>query len=60
MAFMSSSNNNPSNTNQEVNTAHGVSTAITQVNVANFINIDILSDVVICAFLSSQPNSPQL
>ncbi|GJW42494.1 ribonuclease H-like domain-containing protein, partial [Tanacetum coccineum] len=60
MAFMSSSNNNTSSTNEAINTAHGVSTASTQVNVANSINIDNLSDAVICAFFASQPNSPQL
>ncbi|GKC06110.1 putative ribonuclease H-like domain-containing protein [Tanacetum coccineum] len=66
MAFVSSSNNNTSSTNgavntaQAVNTAHGVSTTSTQVNAANFTNIDNLSDVVICAFFASQPNSPQL
>ncbi|GKB59701.1 hypothetical protein Tco_0915887 [Tanacetum coccineum] len=60
MAFMSFSNNNTSSTNEAVNTAHGVSTTSTQVNAANFTNIDNLSDVVICAFFSSQPNSPQL
>ncbi|GJU64797.1 putative ribonuclease H-like domain-containing protein, partial [Tanacetum coccineum] len=43
-----------------INTAHGVSTASTQVNAANFTNIDNLSDAVICAFFASQPNSPQL
>ncbi|GJX24928.1 retrovirus-related pol polyprotein from transposon TNT 1-94 [Tanacetum coccineum] len=37
--------------------ANGVSAANTQVNASN---IDNLSDVVICAFLSSQPNNPQL
>ncbi|GKD17602.1 hypothetical protein Tco_1206760, partial [Tanacetum coccineum] len=47
-------------TNKAVNTAHGVSTASTQVNAANFTNIDNLSDAVICAFFTSQPNSPQL
>ncbi|GKB88676.1 hypothetical protein Tco_0960948 [Tanacetum coccineum] len=47
MAFVSSSNNNTSSTNEAVNTAHGVSTAITQVNVAYATNIDNLSDVVI-------------
>ncbi|GKB27935.1 hypothetical protein Tco_0867336 [Tanacetum coccineum] len=64
MAFMSSSNNNNSSTNgahystaQAVNTANGVSTANTQVNSSN---IDNLSDVVICTFLASQPNNPQL
>ncbi|GJW22870.1 hypothetical protein Tco_0033492 [Tanacetum coccineum] len=63
MAFVSSSNNNNSSTNgavstaQAVNTANGVSAANTQVNAAN---IDNLSDAVICAFLASQPNNPQL
>ncbi|GKA16818.1 hypothetical protein Tco_0696655 [Tanacetum coccineum] len=60
MAFVSSSNNNTSSTNKAVNTAHGVSTASTQVNAANSTNIDNLSDAVICAFFASQPNSPQL
>ncbi|GJU39422.1 hypothetical protein Tco_1192379 [Tanacetum coccineum] len=63
MAFVSSSNNNNSSTNgavstaQAVNTANGVSAANTQVNASN---IDNLSDYVICAFLASQPNNPQL
>ncbi|GKG21488.1 hypothetical protein Tco_0384083, partial [Tanacetum coccineum] len=35
MAFVSSSNNNTSSTNEAINTAHGVYTASTQVNVAN-------------------------
>ncbi|GJT65205.1 hypothetical protein Tco_1016685 [Tanacetum coccineum] len=39
-----------SNTNEAVNTAHGVSTTSTQVNDANSTNIDNLSDAVICAF----------
>nr|GEY17866.1 hypothetical protein [Tanacetum cinerariifolium] len=66
MDFISSSNNNTSNTNravnttQAVNTAHRVSTASTQVNATYSTNIDNLSDVVICAFFTSQPNSPQL
>nr|GEY35134.1 retrovirus-related Pol polyprotein from transposon TNT 1-94 [Tanacetum cinerariifolium] len=47
-------------TNRAVNAAHGVSTASTQVNAAFSTNIDNLSDVVICAFLASQLNSPQL
>nr|GEV25117.1 reverse transcriptase domain-containing protein [Tanacetum cinerariifolium] len=41
----------------KVNTALGVSTSDTKVITAN---IDNLSDVVICAFLASQPSSPQL
>ncbi|GKC84573.1 hypothetical protein Tco_1140290 [Tanacetum coccineum] len=63
MAFVSSSNNNNTSTNgavstaQAVNTANGVSAANTQVNAAN---IDNFSDAVICAFLASQPNNPQL
>ncbi|GJW24183.1 hypothetical protein Tco_0037994 [Tanacetum coccineum] len=60
MAFVSSSNNNTNSTNEAVNTAHGVSTASTQVNAANFTNIDNLSDDVICSFFASQLNSPQL
>ncbi|GJR36172.1 hypothetical protein Tco_1211856 [Tanacetum coccineum] len=58
MAFVSS--NNSGSTNEVVNTAHGVFTASTQANVANLINVDNLSDVVICAFFTSQPSSPQL
>ncbi|GKF66275.1 hypothetical protein Tco_0192792, partial [Tanacetum coccineum] len=60
MAFVSSSNNNTSSTNEVVNTAHEVSTTSTLVNAANSTNINKLSDVVICAFFTSQPNSPQL
>nr|GEZ22812.1 hypothetical protein [Tanacetum cinerariifolium] len=45
---------------QEVNTAHEVSTASTQVNAAFSTNIDNLSDAIICSFFVSQPNSPQL
>nr|GEX07869.1 uncharacterized mitochondrial protein AtMg00810-like [Tanacetum cinerariifolium] len=60
MAFVSSSNNNTSSTNGTVNTAHGVSTASTQVNAAYSTNIDNLNDAVICSFFASQPNSPQL
>ncbi|GJX33286.1 hypothetical protein Tco_0243141, partial [Tanacetum coccineum] len=50
MAFVSSSNNITNNINEVVNTAHGVSTASTQVNAVNFTIIDNLSDVVICSF----------
>nr|GEX26752.1 hypothetical protein [Tanacetum cinerariifolium] len=66
MAFVSFSNNNSSSTNGTVNTAqavnifHGVSTTSTQVNATYSTNIDNLSDVVICSFFASQPNSPQL
>ncbi|GKB10267.1 DNA helicase, partial [Tanacetum coccineum] len=44
MAFVSSSNNNTSSSNEAVNTAHGVTTASTQVNTAYSTNIDNLSD----------------
>nr|GEX77960.1 hypothetical protein [Tanacetum cinerariifolium] len=60
MAFVSSSNNNTSSTNETVNTAHGVSTAITQVNDIYSTNIDNLIDAVICSFFASKPNSLQL
>ncbi|GJU14883.1 hypothetical protein Tco_1142849 [Tanacetum coccineum] len=56
MAFVSSSNNNTSSTNEAVNTAHGVYTASTQVNVAYSTNIDNLSDTVICAFFNTGRN----
>ncbi|GJS69456.1 transcription factor TGA9-like protein isoform X1 [Tanacetum coccineum] len=48
------------NSNEAVNVAHGVTIASTQVNTAYSTNIDNLSDVVICLFFASQPNSPQL
>nr|GEV47140.1 hypothetical protein [Tanacetum cinerariifolium] len=64
MAFVFSSNNSSTNeainAAQAVNTANGVSTTNTQVNAAFSLNINNLSDAVICAFLASQPNSPQL
>ncbi|GJV76065.1 hypothetical protein Tco_1507649 [Tanacetum coccineum] len=44
MAFVSSSNNNTSSSNEAVNVAHGVTTASTQVNTAYSTNIDNLSD----------------
>ncbi|GJW66957.1 hypothetical protein Tco_0121381 [Tanacetum coccineum] len=47
MDFVSSLNNNTSNSNEAVNAAHGVSTASTQVNTAYSTNIDNLSDAVI-------------
>ncbi|GKF47841.1 hypothetical protein Tco_0141092 [Tanacetum coccineum] len=60
MAFVSSSNNNTSNSNEAVNAAHRVTTASTQVNTAYSTNIDNLSDAVICSFFASQPNGTQL
>ncbi|GJZ53883.1 hypothetical protein Tco_0608768 [Tanacetum coccineum] len=46
-----------SSTNKAYNTAYGVSAAHTQ---SIPTSRDNLSDVVICSFLASQPNSPQL
>ncbi|GJS81096.1 hypothetical protein Tco_0747637 [Tanacetum coccineum] len=60
VAFVSSNStnsNNNSSTNEENNTTYGVSAAHTQSNPTSG---DNLSDAVICAFLASQPNSPQL
>nr|GFC35479.1 hypothetical protein [Tanacetum cinerariifolium] len=61
MAFVSSLNNNSTNAAvniaQVVNPALRVSTSGTQINTAN---IDNLSDIIICAFLASQPSIPQL
>ncbi|GJS50758.1 hypothetical protein Tco_0624120 [Tanacetum coccineum] len=58
VAFVSSnSTNSNSSTNEADNTAYGVSTAHTQSSPTSG---DNLSDVVICAFLASQPNSPQM
>ncbi|GJW54004.1 hypothetical protein Tco_0098089 [Tanacetum coccineum] len=58
VAFVSSnSTNSNSSTNEADNTAYGVSAAHTQ---SNPTSRDNLSDAVICAFLASQPNSPQM
>ncbi|GJU27672.1 hypothetical protein Tco_1166293 [Tanacetum coccineum] len=58
VAFVSSnSTNSNSSTNEADNTAYEVSAAHTQSNPTSG---DNLSDVVICAFLASLPNSPQL
>ncbi|GKC08234.1 ribonuclease H-like domain-containing protein, partial [Tanacetum coccineum] len=58
MAFMSSNiTNSNSSTNEANNTNYGVSAAHTQSNPTYG---DNLSDAMICAFLASQPNSPQL
>nr|GEX70337.1 hypothetical protein [Tanacetum cinerariifolium] len=58
MAFVSSNSKN--STNEADNTAFRVSTAHSQGNTVNSTSVDNLSDVVIYAFLASQPNSPQL
>ncbi|GJT84382.1 hypothetical protein Tco_1058724 [Tanacetum coccineum] len=60
VAFVSNSTNNTNNTNNADNTAYEVSTAHTQGNGVNTTSLDNLCDAVICAFLASQPNSPQL
>ncbi|GJX82754.1 hypothetical protein Tco_0332235 [Tanacetum coccineum] len=57
MAFVSP--NNSGSTNEAVNTAHEVSAVSTQANASNPTNVDNLSNDVICAFFSSQPNNPQ-
>ncbi|GKC33526.1 putative ribonuclease H-like domain-containing protein [Tanacetum coccineum] len=54
VAFVSAN----SSTNGAVNTTHGATTTSTQATAINSTAIDNLSDVVICAFFSSQPNSP--
>ncbi|GKD37066.1 hypothetical protein Tco_1257273 [Tanacetum coccineum] len=59
-AFVFNNTNNTNNTNKVDNTAHGVSTTHTQGNGVNSIILDNLCDVMICAFLVSQPNSPKL
>ncbi|GKE17574.1 ribonuclease H-like domain-containing protein [Tanacetum coccineum] len=64
VAFVSNSTNNTNSTNKADDTAHGVSTTHstthTYGNGVNSICIDNLCNAVICAFLVSQPNSPQL
>ncbi|GJU81363.1 hypothetical protein Tco_1283728 [Tanacetum coccineum] len=60
VAFVSNSTNNTNSTNKADNTAHEVSTVHTQRNFVNSTSLDNICDVVICAFLASQLNSPQL
>ncbi|GKB57272.1 hypothetical protein Tco_0913458, partial [Tanacetum coccineum] len=60
VAFVSSNSTNSNNnniTNEADNTTYRVSATHTQSNPTSG---DNLSDAVICAFLASQPNSPQL
>ncbi|GKD58215.1 ribonuclease H-like domain-containing protein [Tanacetum coccineum] len=52
--------NSTSSTNGAVNITYGATTASTQATAVNLTTINNLSDVVICAFFVSQPNSPQL
>ncbi|GJR99891.1 putative ribonuclease H-like domain-containing protein [Tanacetum coccineum] len=56
-AKKTSTNSNKNNINEVDNTTYGVSAAHTQSNPTSG---DNLSDVMIYAFLASQPNSPQL
>nr|GFB53413.1 hypothetical protein [Tanacetum cinerariifolium] len=58
VAFISS--NSTSSTSEADNTAFEVSTTHSQGNTVNSTSVDNLSDVVICVFLASHPNSPQL
>nr|GEU99338.1 hypothetical protein [Tanacetum cinerariifolium] len=58
MAFVSS--NSTSSTNEVDTTTSGVSTAHTQGTTVNSTSVDNLSDAMICAFLASQPITPQL
>nr|GFB17272.1 hypothetical protein [Tanacetum cinerariifolium] len=51
---------NTSSINGTVNTGHGVITPSTQATAVNSTTIENFSDVVICSFFASQPNSPQL
>ncbi|GKE44179.1 ribonuclease H-like domain-containing protein, partial [Tanacetum coccineum] len=61
VAFVSSNNTNNNNIANEVdNTAYGVSAAYTQSNHVYYTFVDNLSDAMICSFLASHPNSPQL
>nr|GEV45866.1 hypothetical protein [Tanacetum cinerariifolium] len=52
--------NSTISTNEADNTAYGISIAHTQGNTIKSTFVDSLSDVVICAFLASHPNSSQL
>ncbi|GJT57091.1 hypothetical protein Tco_0992145, partial [Tanacetum coccineum] len=58
VAFVSS--NSTSSTNGAVNTTHGATIASTQATDVNSTTINNLSDAVIYAFFTSQPNNPQL
>ncbi|GKF70669.1 hypothetical protein Tco_0203726, partial [Tanacetum coccineum] len=64
VVFVSNSTNNTNNTHKVGDTAHEVSTThittYTHHNGGNSICLDNLYDAMICAFLASQPNSPQL
>nr|GFA02496.1 hypothetical protein [Tanacetum cinerariifolium] len=58
MTFVSSKST--SSTNEADTTASGFSTAHNQGTAVNSTSVDNLNDAMICAFLASQPNTPQL
>ncbi|GJV17909.1 putative ribonuclease H-like domain-containing protein [Tanacetum coccineum] len=64
VAFVSNSTNNTNNTHEADDSSHEISTTQstthTQHNSSNIVCLDNLCDAVICAFLVSQPNCPQL
>nr|GEZ71282.1 hypothetical protein [Tanacetum cinerariifolium] len=58
MAFLSSKST--SSTNEADTNASRVSTSQTQGTTVNSTSVDNISDAMICAFLASQPNTPEL
>ncbi|GJY62902.1 hypothetical protein Tco_0464362 [Tanacetum coccineum] len=64
VAFVSNSTNNTNSTHKGDNSSHEISTTQstthTHHNGSNTVCLDNLCDAVICAFLASQPNCPQL
>ncbi|GKC25789.1 ribonuclease H-like domain-containing protein [Tanacetum coccineum] len=64
VAFVSNSTNNTNSTHKADDSSHEISTTQstthTHHNGSNSVCLDNLCDAVICAFLASQPNSPQL
>ncbi|GJY15377.1 putative ribonuclease H-like domain-containing protein [Tanacetum coccineum] len=60
VAFISNSTNNTNITHKGDDSSHEISTTHTHYNGSNTVCLDNLCDAVICAFLASQPNFPQL
>ncbi|GJX62288.1 putative reverse transcriptase, RNA-dependent DNA polymerase [Tanacetum coccineum] len=64
VAFVSNNTNNTNSTHKTDDTSHEISTTQstthTHHNGSNTVCLDNLCDAVICAFLASQPNCPQL
>ncbi|GJY04992.1 hypothetical protein Tco_0370932 [Tanacetum coccineum] len=64
VAFVSNSTNNTNSTHKADDSSHEISTTQstthTHHNGSNTVCLDNLCDAVICAFLASQPNCPQL